>query len=526
MQTLQSASSYLKSINPDWELPADREKAAQWLSVRRQEVPLSTRLDENQALLALLLKGSGDVGLRRIRIGGSGPEALLLSIDGMVDRPHLDFLMYNLLHQAAGATSSFAVREALLRSSLQAQTVRSVGTLGDVVQGVLSGDSALVIDGDSQGLILDTRGGAFRSIEEPQSEQVVRGPRDGFNESIRLNTALIRRRVQTPLLRLEHRKIGKTAKNVVVTAYVLGLADPDLVREVRHRLRNVDVDAALESGYLESYLEETPWTPFPTVKYSERPDSVAADLLEGRVAILLENTPIVLTVPTVFWDMLHSAEDAYSRFWIASSTRLLRAAFAVLALLGPSLWVAVVSYHQEVLPTSLMLTVLGSRESVPFPAFIEALLMELTFEAIREAGLRLPRQIGQAVSIVGALVIGQSAVEAGLVSPAMVIVVAVTGIANFMIPKYQGASAIRMLRFLFIALAGVAGAFGIFVGGFLLAHHMVGLSSFGVPYLSGFAPVKTEELKDTLLRAPVWALRLRPSFLNPGSRRRAGRRQA
>jgi len=305
-------------------------------------------------------------------------------------------------------------------------------------------------------------------------------------------------------------KIGSYTNTDVVIAYIEGLADHTLIEEVENRLQRIEIDSVLESGYIEELIEDNSYSPFPQLVNTERPDVAAANLLEGRVVILVDGTPFVLIAPISFFSLLQSPEDYYQRYMISSIIRILRFVFMVLSLLLPSLYVAVLTYHQEMVPTALLISVASSRESVPFPALVEALMMEVTFEALREAGVRLPKQVGAAVSIVGALVIGQAAVQAGLVSAPMVIVVAITGVSSFMVPHYTQGIALRMLRFPIILLAGTLGLLGVMLGVITIVVHLCTLRSFGIPYLTPIAPVKGRELKDALIRAPWWKMDTRP----------------
>jgi spore germination protein KA len=311
---------------------------------------------------------------------------------------------------------------------------------------------------------------------------------------------------------MESMKIGDYTRTNIVIAYIEGIADVTLVEEVKNRLQRIRLDGILESGYIEEMIEDTPYSPFPQLLSTERPDVVCSSLLEGRVAILVEGTPFVLVAPITFFSLIQAAEDYYQRFTIATITRWMRYCFLFIALLLPSIYVAILSYHQEMVPGSLLISMASSRESVPFPALIEALIMEVTFEALREAGVRLPKQVGSAVSIVGALVIGQAAVQAGLISAPMVIVVAITGIASFMAPRYIAGITLRMLRFPLIFLAGTLGLLGIMLGIITIVLHLCSLRSFGVPYLSSLVTPKVRELRDVLIRSPLWMMDSRPHF--------------
>ncbi|MED4797818.1 spore germination protein, partial [Priestia megaterium] len=268
------------------------------------------------------------------------------------------------------------------------------------------------------------------------SQTVVRGPRDSFTETLRTNTALIRRRIKSPKLWIESQQIGEFTKTDIALVYIDGIADEQVIQEVKERLSKIDIDGILESGYIEELIQDEDYTPFPTMHNTERPDSVAAGLLEGRIAILVDGTPFVLMVPALFIQFFQAAEDYYQRADISTLIRLMRYMAFFLALLTPSAYIALTTFHQEMLPFALLISIAAQREGVPFPAIIEAFIMEITFEILREAGVRLPRAVGSAISIVGALVLGEAAVQAGLVSPAMVIVVSITAISNFVSPVY------------------------------------------------------------------------------------------
>ena len=297
-------------------------------------------------------------------------------------------------------------------------------------------------------------------------------------------------------------------------AYIEGFADSTLVDEVTNRLKRIKIDGILESGYIEEMIQDYPFSPFPQVLTTERPDVAAACLLEGRVIILIDGTPITLIAPCTFASLLQAPEDYYNPFYISTFIRWLRYIFFFIALLAPSAYVAILTFHQEMVPTSLLLTIAESREQIPFPALVEAFIMEITFEALREAGVRLPKQVGAAVSIVGALVIGQAATAAGLVSSPMVMVVAITGIASFLVPRYATGISIRILRFPIMILSGMLGLLGVMLGITAIVAHMCTLKSFGVPYLNSTAPLKIRNLKDVLVRAPWWAMDTRPEFFS------------
>jgi spore germination protein KA len=295
-------------------------------------------------------------------------------------------------------------------------------------------------------------------------------------------------------------QVGSVTHTEVAIMYLNGTAKQEIIDEVRRRLQNIDYESILESGYIENLIEEQTYTPFPTLFNTERPDTVAAHILEGRIAVFVDGTPFALVAPTTFFMFFQSAEDYYHRTDVSSGIRLLRYISLFISMFGPSIYIASITFHQEMIPTPLLLSLASQRESVPFPALVEALIMEVSFEILREAGIRMPRAIGQAVSIVGALVLGQAAVQAGIVSSAMVIVVALTGISSFTTPSFNAALSIRLLRFAVMFCSAFLGFFGIAMFSILMIAHMCGLRSFGEPYLSPLTPLRGNELKDTFVR--------------------------
>jgi len=390
--------------------------------------------------------------------------------------------------------------------------VKRVNMLADCIESISSGNPILLYEGENDGFSLGLAKWEKRGIEEPSAEAGIRGPREGFNESLQISTSQLRRIIKTPALKMQSMKIGDYTGTRVILAYIDGLAEKTLINELTNRLNRIKIDGILESNYIEEMIEDNPYSPFPQILSTERPDTACANLLEGRAVILVEGTPFCLIAPISFFSMIQSHEDYYQRFMVSTFIRLLRYVFLGISLLLPSLYVAILSFHQEMVPGTLLLSISASREAVPFPAVVEALLMEITFEALREAGVRLPKQIGAAVSIVGALVIGQAAVQAGLVSAPMVIVVAITGIASFMIPRYFAGIAIRLLRFPMMLLSATLGLLGIMMGIIAIVIHLCSLRSFGEPYLAPIAPLKRKELKDVLWRSPWWMMDTRPHF--------------
>lgn len=298
--------------------------------------------------------------------------------------------------------------------------------------------------------------------------------------------------------------------------YVKGKADPGIVREIKDRLNRIEIEGILESAYIEEFIQDKTITPFPTIYNTERPDDATSKLLEGRIVVLVDGTPFVLVLPTVFAHFFQSPEDYAQRFDIAIVMRLVRYISFIILILGPSVYIALTTFHYEMVPTQLLISLVAQREGVPFPAFIEAMLMEVVFEILREAGVRMPRAIGQTVSVVGALILGQAVVEAGLITPAMVIVVALTGIASFTLPAYNLSIAGRLIRFGFMVLSGMFGFYGLTLGVIVLIAHMNSLRSFGVPFMSPISPFRLRNQKDAIIRLPFQPLQTQAAESSTG----------
>lgn len=467
---------------------------------------ISHRLEENIDRIKALYTDCFDVVFHHLQCGQK--PAVVIYLTGMTDSDMLNqFILEPTLHKMKDEEGGLGA----LCECLPVSSFTKAGTLDQVIMEIGNGNPVLLLEDEDQALSFSLAKWEKRSITEPEAESVVRGPREGFVETLIDNVTMIRRKLKTPALKMKTMRIGRYSQTEVVIAFVNDIANPALISEIETRLGRIDVDGILESGNIEELIEDNPYSPFPQMQTTERPDVVAANLLEGRAAILVEGTPIVLIAPTSIFTYLQSPEDYYQRYYIGSAIRWLRYLFALIALIGPSFYVAIVTFHQEMIPTTLLLNMTRSREQIPFPALVEALLMEITFEALREAGVRLPKQIGAAVSIVGALVIGQAAIAAGLVSSPMVMVVAITGIASFLIPHFTLGISIRLLRFPMMLLAGTLGFFGLMMGLALILTHLFTLRSFGEPYTAIATVTHWNQLKDVAVRAPLWKMNRRPA---------------
>ena len=469
---------------------------------------LQRSLKENVEVFRSVYKECSDVVFRDFWIFGNF-RGMVIYINGLSDVEWLDESVLNpLIRKDIIDPQELELK--MIENEISVPNIKQVSLIADCVESISNGSPILLIEGEKIAISLGLSKYEIRNIEEPQAEKVIRGPREGFVESIQVNTAMLRRIIKSPALKMKSINIGDYTKKSVVLTYIEGLASPTLIEEFEIRLQRIVIDGVLESDYIEEMIEDNPYSPFPQILSTERPDVVSAHLLEGRAAILTEGTPFALIAPISFFSMLQSPDDYYERFIVGTIIRWLRYTFVAISLLLPSLYVAITTFHQEMIPDPLVLSIAAARESVPFPALVEVILLELMLEALREAGVRLPNQIGAAVSIVGALVIGQAAVQAGIVSAPMVIVVATTGIASFLIPRYTIGYPIRFLRFPLVFLAGLLGLLGIMLGMLTILIHLCTLRSFGEPYMKPIAPLKKRELKDVLWRSPLWMMDTRP----------------
>lgn len=503
----------------------EKLSAIQEMNSRSQEQKkieqISSSLHWNLSYIKEVIGNSSDIVIRDFKAGQSGLIDIgVIYTDGLADKTFVqDLVLDTLMVQIRDADVDCPDIHTDLFEFIKAKTL-PIGEIKEIFHfealffHFLSGDTILLMDGFPKCLAIGSRGWADRGVQEPSSQTVVRGPKDGFSETLRTNTALIRRRIKDPNLWLETKQLGKKSKTDVGIMYIKGIANEKMVKEVHTRLDKIKIDAILESGYIEELIQDSTFTPFPTVFNTERPDTVAAALLEGRIAILVDGTPFILIVPALLINFFQASEDYYQRADIATLIRLLRYLSFFLALLTPSAYIAVTTFHQEMLPTPLLISLAAQRDGVPFPAIVEAILMEITFEILREAGVRMPRAVGSAISIVGALVIGQAAVEAGIVTATMVIVVSLTAISSFVSPTFNMGIAVRILRFGFMILAGTFGLFGIILGLIAMVLHLSSLRSFGIPYLSPNAPFILQDQKDNFFRLPHWALFARPRLIS------------
>ncbi|HEY8464914.1 MAG TPA: spore germination protein [Bacillota bacterium] len=402
------------------------------------------------------------------------------------------------------------------------QTLQVHTDLKEAVAQLLAGRMLIIKSGQPDVYSLDVQGWLKRAPQEPQTERLIRGPREGFVETLDDNLGMIRRWIQDPQLKVEEIRLGRRTQTRVALVYLADITQPRLVNEVNRRIKAIDIDGLLESGYLEQLISDRRASFFPLTQATERSDKVAAAILEGRVAILVDKSPAAVIVPTTINEMYQTPEDYYYSFWLGSFLRLIRLIGNNLAVVLPGLYIALVAYHSELLPTQLLLSIAGTASRVPLPIIAELLLMEIIVEIFREAGLRLPGAVGQTLGVVAGIVLGLSAVQAGFVSPATLGVTAVTAIASFSGPNYAVGITWRLLKFVMMFAAAIIGLYGIILSGMLILFHAADVKSFGVSYLAPWAPLQWNELLDGPVRKPFWARIYRPETYRPREERRSG----
>ncbi|MEW6624504.1 MAG: spore germination protein [Bacillota bacterium] len=482
---------------------------------------ISRNILKDLYLIKSILADNYDVVIREFTIGDKQQvEAFIVFIDGLIQENIVnDSILRPLMIDIRDVKSNdFFDFNSIKKSALATANVREVETVGEAVQGIVSGNTALFLSISDKVLLIDNKGFESRGIEKPEMETVIRGPKESFGEVLQVNTALLRRKIKNSNLKLEKLKIGEQTQTDICIAYIKGIANEEIVCEVKNRLKDIKIDSVLESGYLEEFIEDAPFSPFPTIANTEKPDTVAGKILEGRVAIFVDGTPTVLTVPHIFIEGLMVSEDYYSRPYFVSIIRLVRLGAMLMTMLLPSLYIAIVTFHPELLPVELAISLAVASEGVPFPAFMEVFIMGLLFEVLREAGVRMPRAVGQAVSIVGALILGDAAIRAGIVGAPVVIVTALTAISSFVVPAQL--DVLTMLRLVFVVIGTVMGLPGIMIAIIAVVIHMGSLRSFGVPYMVPLAPFFAAGWKDFVVRVPWWAMTGRPHLIGTERRQR------
>ena len=464
-----------------------------------------------------------DFTRRPVALEGLG-ELTLCYLGGMVRMERVSDYVLRPLAEDAQLRACGSMARAMARmeeGALYNLGVARRDTLDQAAADLVAGWCLLFFPGERAALSFFTGTEEKRSVSAPAGETVLKGARDGFVESVRTNTSIVRRHLKAPELRIKEQTVGRQSLTLVDVLYLEGVTDPGLVEQLWDKLADMDVDGVFSTGGIEEYIVPAHRTPFPLVQYTERSDRFCAGLCEGRVGLLIDGIPLGYLTPAVLGNFLQAPQDKSNSWLLATALTLLRYGCMLLTLFLPALYVAMVTFHQEMIPTRLALSIIAAKQDVPFRSAFEVIVLLLAFEILQEAGLRLPQSIGQTVSIIGGLVVGSAAVEAKIVSPAVLIVVAIAGIAGYTMPSQELAGALRLWRFLLAVLASAAGLFGAVMGAAALVVHLAGLESFGVPYLTPFAVSAGAQAREhVFLRRPLPQIKQRPAALRPRNRRK------
>ena len=477
---------------------------------------LASDLQENISKFKMLLHAeiNSDVHFRYFEI--SGCPLCVLYIEGMADERRIGELVLRACSACGKSAREHVDAEYLIRSVLEIAQCESEHRVRPILEGVVSGMSAIFVEGCSEAVLMETRGYPARQVNRTTNESVVIGAQEGFVESLRTNMTLIRRYVPSPLLVAENMSVGTRVPCQVSLVYLKGMTDDAIVSELRTRLKRIDAPAVQGLGAIQQLIEDSPWTLLPQMLQTERPDRAASCLIDGQVVILADNSPYALAAPITVFHHLHASDDSFSRWQYGTFLRLIRIMGMLISIFLPGLYVALTDYHMHLIPLSLLGSIAEARANVPFPVLAEVLIMEFSFYLINEAGTRIPQQIGSALGIVGALILGQAAVAAAIISPILIIIVALTGLGNYAVPDYGFSLGLVICR-LFVIISGAAlGMYGVCLAAFALLTALCGMRSVGIPYVAPVAPRRPHN-PDILLRLPVWMQR-RPMFFASGSR--------
>ncbi|PEL10480.1 spore germination protein [Bacillus sp. AFS017336] len=491
----------------------------------KAQVVLSSELQKNLQNINSELQYCADLITREFEVGENKKRKMaLIHLQGISNGDTISqFVVDPILHKWKNTNvdqlSDLNFFNELKDNTFDVPQVKTETEWNNIMMSLLNGDTAIFLDHQQKVLLIDTKGGQFRSVSESTGQTIIRGPKDSFTESIATNMSLLRYRIRNTQFKMEMLKVGDITNTNVVISYLDDKVDEELLKSIKEKVENIKINGVLETINIESLIETKPYSPFPTVLDTERPDVIAANILEGRIGLFVDGSPIGLIIPATLPMFFQSPDDYNQRYIVGTSLRLLRLVAFFISLLFSACFLALITHHPSMIPTPLMVSLAAQRESVPFPAIVELLLLEFAFEIIREASIRSPRVLASTVAIVGALVIGQAVVQAGIVSTAMIIVVSITGISSFTIPNYSIAASARLVRYLFIISAGVAGLYGIALMFLFWLVHLNTIDSFGVPYLMPISPLSIRDNEDTLIHIPKRLLKTANEDLVPDSSR-------
>lgn len=467
---------------------------------------IDTQLDKNIEEIKKTLGNSADLIIRKSSIGRLNHPFALIYIKGLINEDLVNNNILRILELNKKHIESNNLFDIVYDEMIAIAEINRSKEMNQVIKTILAGDTVFLLEGGNEAALVGTSGMEFRAISEPESETVIRGSRVGFIENFKINVSLLRQEIKDPNLRIDTMDVGTRSNQKLAICYIEGIVREDILNEVVRRVKTLDIDFAPDSGFIEQWIEDNFLSPFPQILDTERPDRVAYNILKGKVAIIVEGSPFALLMPITFGDSLKSVEDYNQRWLISSLLRLLRLVSFYLTLFLPATYVALVSYHPELIPSQLLFTITASREGIPFPSLIEALIIVFFYEVLLEAGTRLPNKIGQTIGIVGGIVIGQVAFMAGIVTPIMVIIISLTGICAFTIPNYSFAIGLRSLRLGAIFAASILGLYGIILVFIIIYIHLANLKSIGISYTQSFSSKNLWELENVIIRAPITTL--------------------
>lgn len=489
---------------------------------------VSANLRENEKYLRSRLENCSDILIRPMRLGDKHKvDCLMVYIEVAVSNMMLDDSALGKMINHFWEISPEDIQEFVRHNSLGIADVKKLENLDESIDAMLAGNAVFFIDGYDKAMKISSKGYPSTGVMEAESEKVLRGSREGFSDSVKSNSALVRKRLRDTRLKVEEYKIGVRSHTLTQVLYMDDLVHEGLLEEVKERLEEFQIDGILDSGMLEQLTEDVWYSPFPQYQTTERPDRAVQEILKGKVVILCDNSPEALILPGNFSSFMESSEDWYHRFEMASFLRILRYLAVIMATVLPGLYLAVIRFHTQILPSALILSFAEAREGVPFSSVVELIFLELAFELIREAGVRVPGSLGNAIGIVGGLVIGQAAVEANLVSPIVVMIVALTALGSMTVPNEEFAAAFRLVKYGFLILGGYLGIYGIVLGVYLVIGHLAGLISFGIPYLVPFIKKEQKGSRgEGVMRVPLRKRVLRPLYAREEQKIRLKRKES
>lgn len=481
-----------------------------------EKYTISRNIDDNEEYIKkkFSIPKNNDVVLRKIMLKG-GRRAFVVFIDGMVSTDFVNsHVIETLLFLPLITDGDIKVKkDEIMERFIAHCQAQPTDSAEDVLEEINFGSCAVFIDGIDIAFCMDVREWGNRGIDKPENEQAIYGPKEAFGEMLRNNSALVRKILKTEKLICEGVKIGNVSKTRGVLMYINDIANDSLVDEVRRRIESINVDYIISVEEAGMLLEDDKFSITNQVLETERPDRTARFLADGRVALLLNGSPNALIFPTNAFELTHAASDAYMKPAFANMARTLRLIAIFFSVLLPGLYLALTLFHQEMIPTYLMYSISASRENVPFPSVVELILMDMSFEMIREAGLRMPSPLGSTLGIVGGLILGQAAVSAKIISPIMIIVIAITGIGSFATANYSLGWSYRLLRLLFVVLGSSLGLYGIGIGIFAYSAYMGTLGNFGIKFLSPMPGNVMNKIKKSVFVEPIWKNEKRPEYL-------------